>query len=70
MTKFCTVSLFFYILNQRKKVELISYVRRYGISSKIKLKLVLYVRGMVLVKNKKVELVTEKVLVLVQKIFA
>ena len=52
------------------KVELISYVRRYGISSKIKVKLVLYVRGMVLVKNKKVELVTEKVLVLVQKIFA
>ena len=52
------------------KVELISYVRRYGISSKIRVKLVLYVRGMVLVKNKKVELVTEKVLVLVQKIFA
>ena len=45
-------------------------MRRYGISSKIKLKLVLYVRGMVLVKNKKVELVTEKVLLLVQKIFA
>ena len=36
MTKFCTVSLFFYILNQGKKVELISYVKRYGISSKIK----------------------------------
>ena len=43
-------------------------MRRYGISSKIKLKLVLYIRGMVLVKNNKVELVTEKVLILVQKI--